>query len=60
MVRATSSAFLLLVHFLPAQSVLAPPCEYGLVAWERDFAAAQARAKETGQPLLVLFQEVPG
>ncbi len=36
------------------------PVEHGLIAWERDFAAAQARAKSSGRPMLVLFQEVPG
>jgi hypothetical protein len=37
-----------------------PPIEHGRVAWARDFAAAQARAKAQGLPLLTLFQEVPG
>ncbi len=36
------------------------PVEHGLIGWERDFAAAQARAKSSGRPMLVLFQEVPG
>ena len=36
------------------------PVELGLVQWERDFDAAQQRAQESGKPLFVLFQEVPG
>jgi hypothetical protein len=36
------------------------PKELGWVAWERDFNRAQMRAAETGKPLFVLFQEVPG
>ena len=44
---------------LPAPPAAAP-VEFGKVAWKRDFAAAEARAEETGKPLLVLFQEVPG
>ncbi len=43
---------------LPAQE--ASPVEYGAVPWLRDFAAAEAQAKASQQPLLVLFQEVPG
>jgi hypothetical protein len=34
--------------------------EVGAVAWGRDFDAAQAQAKASGKPILVLFQEVPG
>jgi len=37
----------------------APP-ELGAVAWERDFARAEASARSTGRPLFALFQEVPG
>ncbi|MEZ6186225.1 MAG: VPGUxxT family thioredoxin-like (seleno)protein, type 2 [Planctomycetota bacterium] len=36
------------------------PVELGRVAWERDFAAAEARARKEEKPLLVLFDEVPG
>ncbi len=36
------------------------PPELGAVAWGRDFAAAQAQSKQSGKPLVVLFQEVPG
>lgn len=34
--------------------------ELGIVAWERGYAQAQQRARDTGLPLLVLFDEVPG
>lgn len=36
------------------------PKELGWVRWQRDFAAATAVAKQSGKPLFVLFQEVPG
>jgi len=36
------------------------PIELGKVDWNRDFDAAVALAKRKKQPLLVLFQEVPG
>lgn len=36
------------------------PCELGLVPWQRDLPAALASAKESGRPVFVLFQEVPG
>ena len=34
--------------------------ELGNVAWGRDLDAAKAKSAETGKPILVLFQEVPG
>lgn len=36
------------------------PGELGKVAWWRSEAAAQKAAKDSGKPVLVLFQEVPG
>ena len=36
------------------------PIEIGLVAWERDIDAAKKASAQSGKPLLVLFQEVPG
>lgn len=36
------------------------PEELGDVRWRRGFSAAQAEARTTGKPLLVLFDEVPG
>ena len=37
-----------------------PPIELGKVRWGRDHAAGVAASKNSGKPLLVLFQEVPG
>jgi len=34
--------------------------ELGAVAWKRDFPAAKKMAQESGKPLLMFFQEVPG
>ncbi|CAB1077996.1 hypothetical protein D1AOALGA4SA_5765 [Olavius algarvensis Delta 1 endosymbiont] len=36
------------------------PIEVGDVRWGRDFDAASENSAETGKPMLVLFQEVPG
>lgn len=36
------------------------PIEVGDVRWGRDFDAASDKSAQTGKPLLVLFQEVPG
>jgi hypothetical protein len=36
------------------------PVELGRVKWHRDFEAAARQARETGKPILLLFQEVPG
>ena len=36
------------------------PVEVGLVRWGRDLDAALKRSAETGRPVLVLFQEIPG
>lgn len=36
------------------------PEELGLVHWSRDLDAGLAQSKQTGKPLLILFQEVPG
>ncbi len=34
--------------------------ELGAVRWGRDLAAAQAASRNTGKPVMLLFQEVPG
>lgn len=34
--------------------------ELGTVEWLRDYPAAQQQARESGKPILILFQEVPG
>src|SRR5688572_28455828 len=36
------------------------PRELGDVAWLRNFDQAQAQAKASGKPILILFDEVPG
>jgi hypothetical protein len=36
------------------------PIELGRVNWGRDLDVAKTRSRETGKPVLVLFQEVPG
>jgi len=36
------------------------PVEVGDVNWGRDFEAALKMSAESGKPVLVLFQEVPG
>jgi hypothetical protein len=36
------------------------PVEVGKVRWERDYEAAMASAKQSGKPVFMLFQEVPG
>ena len=36
------------------------PVEVGHVRWQRDFDAALLKSAESGKPLLVLFQEIPG
>lgn len=43
---------------LSAPGLAAP--ELGSVAWKRDLKAAQAEAKRSKRPLLILFDEVPG
>jgi hypothetical protein len=36
------------------------PVELGVVQWNRDWSEALERSTDTGKPLLVLFQEIPG
>ena len=61
MKKHTLSTLLLATSMLSACSVRAePPAEWGDVAWKRDAATAQADAKRTGRPILLLFTEVPG
>jgi len=36
------------------------PIEAGAVNWSRDFEESLVRSRDTGKPLLVLFQEIPG
>lgn len=36
------------------------PVELGAVTWNRDLDSAQKLSRETGKPIFILFQEVPG
>jgi hypothetical protein len=36
------------------------PVEFGQVGWKDDYDAAVSLSRETGKPLMILFQEVPG
>lgn len=38
----------------------ANPPELGIISWRRGYAGAKEEARQTGKPLLVLFNEVPG
>ena len=44
----------------PAAGVKANPIEIGAVQWGRDLSKALRMSAETGRPVFVLFQEVPG
>jgi len=37
-----------------------PAPELGSVNWQRDLNAAKQTSAESGKPLMLLFQEVPG
>lgn len=55
----------LLFSFLPSGPLLsapnnAKPVELGKINWIREFDEALEKVKETGKPMLLLFQEVPG
>jgi hypothetical protein len=55
----------LLLAILLACSTVTPAVEnehveLGTVSWLRDYQEALSRASETGKPVLILFQEVPG
>ena len=38
----------------------AGPVELGTVTWGRDYEAGLKKVKESGKPMFLLFQEVPG
>ena len=42
------------------RSERANPVELGKIQWRRGFDEALVESKNSGRPLLVLFQEVPG
>lgn len=54
-VLLAGASALLLTH-----SAAAEPAELGVVRWERNFEAGIERARSSGRPLFLLFQEVPG
>ncbi len=51
------AVFLLLPHGIEAKD---NPIEVGLVNWGRDLDQALKLSSETGRPVFLLFQEVPG
>jgi len=51
------AVFLMLPHEIEAKE---NPIEVGVVNWGRDLDQALKLSGETGRPVLVLFQEVPG
>lgn len=44
----------------PALATVKQPRELGAVPWMRDFEAARKASRDSGRPMLVLFDEVPG
>lgn len=44
----------------PGEQQSGSPVELGKVTWLRDYDKAVQKAKDTNQPILLLFQEVPG
>ena len=49
------------VHRVPAErTVLPDPIELGAVRWRRSLEEGIRLAQASGQPILILFQEVPG
>ena len=59
MTRSMALLLTLLALSLPSLGA-SNPVEAGDVLWGRDFEGALARSSETGRPVLVLFQEIPG
>ena len=57
---AAAPLFALMSLFAPAAREGAEPVELGTVTWEREPDAAFARARASGRPVFLLFQEVPG
>lgn len=53
-------ALLLLVPAGRAEDTPAVPPELGAVSWHRDLDRGLASAQESGRPVLLLFQEIPG
>ena len=61
-IACLASALTLLVAALiqTVPSLAQTPVEVGKVKWNRDFEKAKATSRQTGKPLFVQFQEVPG
>ncbi|MBK1880215.1 thioredoxin family protein [Pelagicoccus mobilis] len=51
---------IILTSTFVSSSLAGNPEEVGDVAWGRNYEAAIAKSKETGKPIFLLFQEVPG
>ena len=55
-----SALTLVAAMFQTGSSFAQTPVEVGSVKWNRDFEKAKATSRQTGKPLFVQFQEVPG
>jgi len=49
-----------LAYLLLGFGCYAAPIEIGTINWGRNYEEATERSKETGKPIFLLFQEVPG
>ena len=59
--RILATIFVLTICAIACGSqTAANPVEVGNVHWGRDFDAALKMSAESGKPVLILFQEVPG
>ena len=56
----TALAFAVIGLAIAKDKERAAAVEVGTVKWGRDLDAALASSKESGKPVFVLFQEVPG
>ncbi|MDJ0803309.1 MAG: hypothetical protein QNI89_09415 [Desulfobacterales bacterium] len=56
----TAIIFLTLCATAHGSQTVVNPVEVGTVQWGRNFDAALKMSAESGKPVLVLFQEVPG
>jgi hypothetical protein len=52
--------FLVGMLLLSGLPLWAGPVELGAVQWSRDYDAGLEAVKESGKPMFLLFQEVPG
>lgn len=55
-----SSLLIILLSCTYPSLIAQHPIELGDVHWLRDLAKAQALSKQSGKPILILFQEIPG